>query len=113
MHFNLEPTRLRQIERRLQFQSAFRSMPIFETWDTEHPTGCMSPENLQLMLKRGISVGNIPIGPETITKHHVKVIPRRVRRSMARDSVRNNRQPIPVNTNPETMYVTPTRLGGW
>ena len=66
----------RQTERRERFLSAFRSMPIFETWDTEDG----KPSATYKMVD-----GRLKLIEFGATRHHCKVIPRRVRRSMARN----------------------------
>lgn len=61
----------RQSERRARFLSAFSDMPRFETWETEHealPEGFTIEEAIPVIVKR----------------QHVKLIPRSVRRDMAR-----------------------------
>jgi hypothetical protein len=62
----------RQTERRKLFQFAMAQMPLWETWTTERevlPEGFTAAEAVPTIVKR----------------NHVKMIPRRVRRSMARD----------------------------
>lgn len=63
----------RQQKRRELFQVAFAGMPLWETWTTAHDanTGFLTFDYEPLL--------------ETFTRHHCKPIPRRVRRSMARD----------------------------
>lgn len=66
----------RQGERFARFQAAFRSMPTFETWTTEDG----KPSATYKMVD-----GHLKLVEFGATRHHVKIIPRRVRRSMARD----------------------------
>lgn len=63
---------------------ALAAMPYFETWTTEHSTGMVTLETADAMLARGESVSGKVLGPETETKSHVRIIPRRTRRVMAR-----------------------------
>ena len=65
----------RQTDRREHFQSAFAKMPKFETWTTE--TGKISATFRMIE-------GRLKLTDVSATRHHVKIIPRRVRRSMAR-----------------------------
>lgn len=58
----------RQVERREAFDKLFPTMPLWETWTTTHEDG----------------------NGEMKERHHVKAIPRRVRRDMAR--TRSKRQ---------------------
>ncbi len=66
----------RQGERWARFQVAFRNMPTFETWDTEDGKPSVTYEVVDGQAKL-VELGT--------TRHHVRLIPRRVRRSMARD----------------------------
>ncbi len=62
----------RQIERRKMVEMAFSQMPLWEAWTTEHevlPEGFTADEAVPTLVKR----------------NHARTIPRRVRRSMARD----------------------------
>lgn len=66
----------RQTERRERFLTAFRSMPVFETWDTEDGKLSATYEMVD---------GRLALVEIGATRHHCKVIPRRLRRSMARE----------------------------
>lgn len=78
----------RQTERRARFDVAFSQMPRWETWTTQHKALPEFTEDEAV--------------PLITTRHHAKLIPRRVRRDMARQrSKREYRSeyelPEPVN----------------
>ncbi len=61
----------RQTERRLRFLAVLNEMPRLETWATDRVIVIGVDENGEDITKPGL-------------RHHVKLIPRRVRRDMAR-----------------------------
>ncbi len=65
----------RQIERQKLFEMAFANMPLWETWTTEDGKVSATYQ----MVDDGLKLVDM-----SATRHHVKVIPRRVRRDMAR-----------------------------
>lgn len=76
----------RQIERRARFQFALSKMPLWETWETSDAPDIQPSERDDLVSMYDLSAvfPSEPGEPPRI-RHHCKVIPRRVRRSMARD----------------------------
>lgn len=82
----------RQEERRSRFEHAFGKMPLWETWTTEIPAPkTYTIDEAVSAYEAGILAVSDVISdtpPKPIIKHHLKLIPRRVRRSMARDLAR-------------------------
>ena len=78
----------RQSERRARFQVLFQQMPTIETWTTETPVlRPYTPSEAQSMYEAAfLAVTNVisDSPPKPIIKHHFKLIPRRIRRDMAR-----------------------------
>lgn len=72
----------RQAERRARFFAALSDMPRFETWTTEDwsaPAQTVATN----MYEAGLVTKKVEVEPPRI-RRHVKLIPRRVRRDMAR-----------------------------
>ncbi len=75
----------RQTERRKFFVDAFSKMPLWETWETKDYD--VPPKTVVTsMYQAGMDAvtTKVEVEPPKV-RHHVKLIPRRVRRSMARD----------------------------
>jgi hypothetical protein len=68
----------RQVARRELFQSALTKMPYFETWTESHE----------------ILVWENPRQVETVTRGNFRRVPRRIRRSMARDLAKRQFQTL-------------------
>lgn len=74
----------RQYERRARFLAALKDMPRFETWTTEDYS--VPPQTVATnMYEAGLQAVTkaVEIEPPRI-RHHARLIPRRVRRDMAR-----------------------------
>ncbi len=74
----------RQTERLKLREMAFANMPLWETWTTTDKVKIETPDFLAEYYNLGDVLPSAPTDPPKI-QHHVKTIPRRVRRSMARD----------------------------
>ncbi len=74
---------MRQTERRKLFEIAFAQMPAWETWTTEDGKTSATYRMVDGVLK---------LVDVSATRNHMKTIPRRVRRSMARDLAKRRRQ---------------------
>lgn len=66
----------RQQERRRRFEFALTKMPLWETWTTEDGKVSATYQMVD---------GHLKLVDVSATRHHVKIVLRRVRRSMARD----------------------------
>lgn len=76
----------RQTERRAMFFAALNAMPRFETWTTEDwnaPTRTVAINNYTSMYGEAFVEKSVAVEPPRI-RQHVKLIPRSVRRDMAR-----------------------------
>lgn len=76
----------RQTERRARFLVALNDMPRFETWTTEDwgtPTQTVATNNYTGMHGEAFVEKSVEEEPPRI-RQHVKLIPRKVRRDMAR-----------------------------
>ena len=72
----------RQTERRGRFFAALNDMPRFETWTTENHNA--PPRTVATNIYEvGLVTKKVEVEPPRI-RQHVKLIPRRVRRDMAR-----------------------------
>lgn len=74
----------RQQERKSRFEFALTQMPMWETWEEERPPRPPEPEVTETSMY-GITAELAP-RVEHVSRiiHHVKLIPRSVRRDMAR-----------------------------
>ena len=68
----------RQTERRNLFESALATMPAFEAWSETRPK--LTDEEYFYACRKADAV----LERETVTVNHCKLIPRRIRRDMAR-----------------------------
>jgi len=76
----------RQAERRARFLAALNDMPRFETWTTEDysvPAQNVATNNYISMYGEMLVEKTVEVEPPRI-RQHVKLIPRKVRRDMAR-----------------------------
>lgn len=78
----------RQSERRARFLAALKDMPCFETWTTENhsePSRVVATNNYVSMYEAGLLTvtKEIEAEPPRI-RQHVRLIPRCIRRDMAR-----------------------------